>query len=157
MKTIELTAEQYEALQQGESITIQPPKPKPKPKPEQWEPKGGCWWVGPDCKVHHGRIENTSRLAGIEFQTKEAAKEAAKAQKEAQIIRAYIYEHRGDWRPDWNDFDQGKYSVFYNNRTKRWVSSRCWTSEVMGVTYGPESVIRELVEKLNAGLIRGIE
>lgn len=33
MKTIELTQEQWEALQRGESITIEPPKPK------VWAPK----------------------------------------------------------------------------------------------------------------------
>ena len=35
MKAIELTDEQYEALMNGQSVTIEPPKPKP----NKWEPE----------------------------------------------------------------------------------------------------------------------
>ena len=54
MKTINLTDEQYQALIDGESVTITPPAKK-------WNPCKGNWYVQPMCY----REENAHKLCKL--------------------------------------------------------------------------------------------
>jgi hypothetical protein len=118
LKTITLTDEQYQALTNGESITIEPPK-KPIVK---WNPKGGEYFIDLEVNsIYYGAnpafTYNTSK-AGLEYGTLKAAENALRAIRSYARQLAWLDENDDGWRADWNDFNQEKYCVYYNQRDK---------------------------------------
>lgn len=92
--TIQLTSEQFEALQSGQSITIEPPKPSI----TKWEPKGGDYTIYGDFKVERcGMNTESFRLAGMEYQTQFQAEQAAKALRSYARQLAWVSEHYPDY------------------------------------------------------------
>ena len=64
--TIQLTAEQFEALQSGQPITIEPPKPAI----TKWEPAGGEYTIKTALdSVVKCKSAKLFRLVGLEYQT----------------------------------------------------------------------------------------
>jgi hypothetical protein len=105
MKTITLTDEQWEILQSGEPITIEPPKPK------HWEPQSGEWYVsaiGVACPTN-GLLDPTKESArqhGLIYTRQEHAQMAAKAMRTFNRLLAYKMEHDPEYQhkpdePNW--------------------------------------------------------
>ena len=92
--TIQLTAEQFQALQSGQPITIEPPKPTI----TKWEPIGGRFTVDV-IKLNCYEIcsENKYRLAGMEYQTQSQANSAAKQLRAYARQLAWVSEHYPDY------------------------------------------------------------
>lgn len=88
--TIQLTAEQFEALQSGQPITIEPPKATI----TKWEPKPGKFTIDLISLVsYEAASDDKYRLAGVEYQTKSPADNAAKAIRAYARQLAWVSEH----------------------------------------------------------------
>ena len=139
--TIELTQEQMEALNRGESITIQP-------KPGPWESKGGEWCVDGDNDVLGPvRSDENGRKSGRERATQELAERAAKASRQRDRLEAF----RDEGWPTWKDNGGTIYSVaidgFGRARSRAYVTE----SRTIGTVYGPKDFAEKAAEMINRG------
>ena len=102
---IELTQEQVEAFNRGESITItnRSESITITPKPKQWEPRGGGFWVTGYSQHSNTSSENETREFGVERQTKKAAEKASDAMRTHNRLLAYVDEFGGDWEANWEN------------------------------------------------------
>ena len=92
--TIQLTAEQFEALQSGQPITIEPPKPAI----TKWEPAGGEYTINTALDdVVKCKSAKPFRLAGLEYQTQSQADSAAKQLRAYARQLAWVSEHYPDY------------------------------------------------------------
>ena len=145
MKTIQLTNEQYEALQNGESITIAPPKP------EQWQQQGGDWFVHPSGCVTGAISSSSYQNFGVERLTKELAEKACDAMRIHNRLLAYVHEFAPKYNPDAIDQRERKYFVFFDKSTNKWYCNHTYASLLGGAVCMPHDVAKELVRKLNSG------
>jgi hypothetical protein len=152
MKTIQLTDEQYNALKNGESITIEPPKKKP------WKPEKGqkYFYIESTRSVtattyHSDSIDDRRLACGNAFSSKENALKASKAMRTHNKILQYIIENDSDWEADWDDHDQMKSFPWFNHSTKKWHSTFDTILQAAGALYCSKKCCEELVELLNNG------
>lgn len=138
-KTLQLTDEQYAALQAGESITIEPPKP------EVWEPERGDWAVFGDCKISMSSSVLTYAKAGAERPTKKQAEAFAIRRWNRDRIDAYVdqYSEEGEVR-DWG--------VYYSETYLAWQRYKP-DAVVLGRICMPYRVAKQLAADLNSGRV----
>lgn len=92
--SIQLTAEQFQALQSGQPITIEPPKPTI----TKWEPIGGEYTIKTALDdVVKCKSAKPFRLVGLEYQTQAKANSAAKALRSYARQLAWVSEHYPDY------------------------------------------------------------
>ena len=147
--TIQLTAEQFEALQSGQPITIEPPKPAI----TKWEPIGGRFTVDV-TKLNSYEIcsENKYRLAGMEYQTKSQADSAAKALRSYARQLAYLAENDDGWVADWSK-DQNKYYVTYSHEKAEFETTYCYQSNHLSTIFMSEANAIKLAQLMNDGIV----
>lgn len=138
--TIQLTTAQFQALQSGQSITIEPPKPAI----TKWEPAGGRYII------YFG--EDTAK-AGIEYQTQAQASSAAKQLRSYARQLAWVSEHYDSWVADWSDNKQCKYYVYYSNGSKTYEVSHGTTAQLIGLIYMSHSNATKLAQLMNDGIV----
>lgn len=146
-KTIVLTDEQYEALQKGESITIEPPKKS------SWEPVDGEYEIYSSGEIASKYIDSghiKRKTFGTVRTTEELAEKAAKEMRSFNRLLAYRDEFCPDYKPDWTDMRKPKYYVSFNHINKKWMCYSNNASETFAPCF-PETIVKELVEKLNSG------
>ena len=148
--TIQLTAEQFEALQSGQPITIEPPKPAI----TKWEPIGGRFTVDV-IKLNSYEIcsENKCRLAGMEYQTKSQANSAAKAIRAYARQLAWLAENDDGWVADWSNNRQIKFYVYYHHETEKALKSYDASAESFGLVYMSQDNATKLAELMNDGIV----
>ena len=142
--TIQLTAEQFEALQSGQPITIEPPKlaiPK-------WEPRGGNIQITASLNVT-GKWEPTS--AGMCYPNINKANSAAKALRSYARQLAWLAENDDGWVADWSNEDQNKYFVLYSH--KKFYQSRCYQTKDISTLYMSEANATKLAQLMNDGIV----
>lgn len=153
MKTIQLTDEQYNALKNGESITIEPPKKGP------WKPeKGQEYWtvdssfgLAVSIIFENDSFDRNLLDFGNAFSSEENALKASKAMRTHNKILQYIIENDGDWEADWNDRSQKKWFIRFNHAENKWKSDYTTYSQKAGGLYCSHQCCEELVELLNNG------
>lgn len=141
-KTIELTDEQWRALQRGESITIKPPK-------KQWEPEGGSMIVQSTGAVHQELMGIAQQNFGTAYPTVALAERAAKLMRPHHRLVAYALEH-------WPDYEVPKppdatYAPWFDAYMNEWDCIERTIARSPWIPYGPRSKVQELVDKLNSG------
>ena len=142
--TIQLTAEQFEALQSGQPITIKPPKPTT----TKWEPRGGCIQITASLNVTD-KWEPTS--AGMCYPNINKANSAAKALRSYARQLAYLAENDDGWVADWSNEDQNKYFVLYSH--KKFYQSRCHQTKDISTLYMSEANATKLAQLMNDGIV----
>lgn len=147
MKTIQLTDEQYQALMQGESVTIEPPKKV------KWEPKGGDWWVSANGCVERDIPSRPTRCFGTEYQTKKAAEKARDAMRTHNRLLAWLAENDDGWIADWSDTSNIKYCVFYKHQTNKWDILSNNAHRTPGIVYMSHKNAKKLCKLLNDGIV----
>lgn len=147
MKTIQLTDEQYNALMQGESVTIEPPKPKI----EKWQPKGGEWSVKQNGKLLRCNSVTEFRIFGTEYQTEEQAEKARDAMRTHNRLLAWLAENDDGWVANWRDDDQGKYYVYsvHTPEGKVYRFNINWNDCGLGTVYMSKNNALKLCKLLN--------
>ena len=150
--TIQLTAEQFEALQSGQPITIQPPKPVI----TKWEPIGG------KCIIHTEldlQLRNQTfapyKLLSLGFQTVDQANLAMKALHSYARQLAWLAENDDGWVADWskNGSRYNKYYIYFNHNRKAYDYSSDVRSQTIGLIYMSEANATKLAQLMNDGIV----
>lgn len=154
MNTITLTDEQYQALQNGKSITIEPPKTEA----IKWEPKGGPFTVAGDGTTHMSNSSDPWKNYGVEYHTREAAEKANKAMRTHNRLLAWIAENDDGWKPDWNDDSQKKFYLRKDHNKALEPNSRYYVGssnslQSVAVSYMSEQNANKLCKLLNNGIV----
>ena len=148
--TIQLTAEQFEALQSGQPITIEPPKPAI----IKWEPKPGRFTADiPAVKSYESTSTKEYQLAGMEYQTESQADSAAKQLRAYARQLAYLAENDDGWVADWSDNRQSKFYVYYHHETEKALKSYDVSAESFGIIYMSEANATKLAQLMNDGIV----
>ena len=155
MKTIQLTDEQYQALLNGETVTIEPPKPMV----EKWQPKGGEYFIGINGRIVEVDDDWTSEGPinfGMVYPTKESAEKARDAMRTHNRLLAWLAENDDGWVADWNDNVQAKCHVYLGCDPEEEVPysfSINWECKDLSTVYMSEKNARKLCELLNKGVV----
>ena len=143
--TIQLTAEQFEALQSGQPITIEPPKPTI----TKWEPRGDNIQITASLNVT-GKWEPTS--AGMCYPNINKANSAAKAIRAYARQLAWFAENDDGWVADWSK-DQNKYYVTYSHEKAEFETTFCYQSNHLSTIFMSEANATKLAQLMNDGIV----
>ena len=147
--TIQLTAAQFEALQSGQPITIEPPKPVI----TKWEPAGGEYTIKISLDdVVKCKSAKPFRLVGLEYQTKSQADSAAKAIRAYARQLAWLAENDDGWVADWSK-DQNKYYVRYSHERAKFEMTFCYQAEYVNLIFMSEANATKLAQLMNDGIV----
>ena len=147
--TIQLTAEQFEALQSGQPITIEPPKPAI----TKWEPKPGKFIIDLIfLESHEMPSSKDYRLAGVEYPTKETGVSAAKKLRAYARQLAWLAENDDGWVADWSK-DQSKYYVTYSHEKAKFETTYCFQSNHLSTIFMSEANATKLAQLMNDGIV----
>lgn len=138
--TIQLTAEQFEALQSGQPITIEPPKPTI----TKWEPIGGNYCIS---------FSNNLSKAGFAYNNSSQADSAAKAIRAYARQLAWLAENDDGWIADWSNSKQDKYYVYIEHSSNKIKLYRNYTDQSFGIIYMSESNATKLARLMNDGIV----
>lgn len=83
--------------------------------------------------------------------TEEQAEQALQREKEANRLEARVLEIEPNWKADWKDTDQGKWSMHYNYSIKKYQKWRNLEIRDIGVIYMSEKTATQILEELNSG------
>ncbi len=148
--TIQLTTEQFQALQSGQPITIEPLKPAI----TKWEPKPGKFTIDLISLVsYEAKSTNKYRLAGVEYQTQSQADSAAKALRSYARQLAWLAENDDGWVADWNNSRQGKYYIYFSNETNTVLFSNERLTQTFGIIYMSQANAIKLAQLMNDGIV----
>ena len=124
-------------------------------KPEQWEPRGGDWWVSVSGNIFSGGTSPVEIKFGAVRRTIEAAEKASAAMRTHNRLLAYVDEFGGDWEADWEGKNRHRnYCVQYSNLLKTWDVAGRYTVRVSGAVYMSKDCAEGLADKLNSGEVR---
>ena len=143
--TIQLTAEQFQALQSGQPITIEPPKPTT----TKWEPRGGNIQITASLNVT-GKWEPTS--AGMCYPNINKANSAAKALRSYARQLAWLAENDDGWIADWSK-DQNKYYVTYSHEKAEFQTSNVYQANHLSTIFMSEANATKLAQLMNDGIV----
>ena len=147
--TIQLTAEQFQALQSGQPITIEPPKPAI----TKWEPKPGEFTPDiSELKSYKSASVKTYQLAGMEYQTKAQANSAAKAIRAYARQLAWLAENDDGWVADWSKY-QNKYYVTYSHEKAEFETTLCYQSNHLSTIFMSQANATKLAQLMNDGIV----
>ena len=147
--TIQLTAEQFEALQSGQPITIEPPKPTT----TKWEPRGGEYTIKTALDdVVKCKSAKPFRLVGLEYQTQAKADSAAKQLRAYARQLAYLAENDDGWIADWSK-DQNKYYVTYSHEKAEFQTSNVYQANHLSTIFMSEANAEKLAKLMNDGIV----
>lgn len=150
--TIQLTAAQFEALQSGQPITIEPPKPTT-PK---WEPVGGSYYIINYCLTadyYHRAPSSAAAASGLAYKTKSQANSAAKAIRSYARQLAWLAENDDGWVADWNDHDQNKYFVSYSYEKAKFEKTFCYQAAHVNLIFMSQANAEKLAQLMNDGIV----
>lgn len=137
--TIQLTAEQFEALQSGKPITIEPPKPTI----TKWEPKGGKYAIS---------FSNNLNKAGMEYQTRSQADSATKQLRAYARQLAWLAENDDGWVADWSK-DQNKYYVTFSHEKAEFEATFCYQANHLSTIYMSKDNAIKLAQLMNDDVV----
>ena len=149
--TIQLTAEQFQALQSGQPITIEPPKPAI----TKWEPIGGNCCVINYCSStdYSYKAPSNAVASGFTYKTRAQANSAAKAIRAYARQLAWLAENDDGWVADWSNNRQIKFYVYYHHETKLALKSYDASAESFGLVYMSQDNATKLTELMNDGIV----
>ena len=149
--TIQLTAEQFEALQSGQPITIEPPKPTT----TKWEPIGGNCCVINYCSStdYSYKVPSNAVASGFTYKTRAQANSAAKAIRAYARQLAWLAENDDGWVADWNDYKQNKYFVGYNHYHQKITRCNSYNTQFINTIFMSEANATKLAQLMNDGIV----
>lgn len=149
--TIQLTAEQFQALQSGQPITIEPPKPAiPIAK---WEPIGGEFSISNSFSVLGIKTEDEVKKSGMKYKTQSQADSAAKALRSYARQLAWLAENDDGWVADWNDSKQFKYYIYTAHNSNKITTYTNFTDQSLGIIYMSKANATKLAKLMNNGIV----
>ena len=149
--TIQLTTEQFQALQSGQPITIEPPKSAI----TKWEPKGGKFLISGalDSSYPIENKHNEYSASGLRYQTKDKANSVAKQLRAYARQLAYLAENDDGWVADWSNSKQDKYHIYIGHNSNEIKTYRNCTDQSIGVIYMSSTNATKLAQLMNDGIV----
>lgn len=148
--TIQLTAEQFEALQSGQPITIEPPKLTI----TKWEPAEGEYTIKKALdSVVKCKSAKPFRLVGLEYQTQSQADSAAKQLRAYARQLAYLAENDDGWIADWSDSEQSKYHIYIEHNGNKIKTDKNFINQSIGLIYMSQANAEKLAQLMNDGIV----
>lgn len=149
--TIQLTAEQFQALQSGQPITIEPPKAAI----TKWEPIEGNYCVVNYCLSagYYDKAPSNAADSGLTYKTQSQADSAAKAIRAYARQLAWLAENDDGWIADWNDSQQLKYYVYIEHSSNKIKLYRNFTDQSFGIIYMSQTNAEKLAQLMNDGIV----
>ena len=149
--SIQLTAEQFEALQSGQPITIQPPKPTI----TKWEPIEGNYCVVNYCLSagYYNKAPSNAAASGLTYKTKAQADSAAKAIRAYARQLAWLAENDDGWVADWFNAHQNKYYVYIAHMSNKVTIHSNYTDQSFGIIYMSQANAIKLAQLMNDGIV----
>ena len=149
--TIQLTAKQFEALQSGQPITIEPPKPTI----AKWEPIEGNYCVVNYCLSadYYNRAPSNAADSGLTYKTQSQADSAAKQLRAYARQLAWLAENDDGWVADWSNSKQGKYYVYIEHNSNKIKTYRNFTDQSIGLIYMSQANAEKLAQLMNDGIV----
>ena len=150
--TIQLTAEQFEALQSGQPITIEPPKPAI--QIAKWKPIEGNYCVVNYCLSadYYNRAPSNAAASGLTYKTQSKADSAAKAIRAYARQLAWLAENDDGWVADWSK-DQNKYYVTYSHEKAEFETTFCYQAAHVNLIFMSEANATKLAQLMNDGIV----
>lgn len=146
--TLTLDDEQMKALQSGKAITIEPPKLDI----QKWQPNGGDYCILKDFSV--ALVNNNCTYPKyMTYETQEQAEQAAKALRSYARQLAWLAENSDGWKPDWKDTSNGKYYVYYDEKTKYYNINSNQVFKYINTIYMSKKNAEKLCQLLNDGIV----
>ena len=151
--TIQLTAEQFEALQSGQPITIKPPKPVI--SIAKWEPIEGNYCVVNYCLSadYYNKAPSNAAASGLTYKTKAQADLAAKQLRAYARQLAYLAENDDGWVVDWSDDRQSKFYVYYHHEKAEFEITWCYQSNHLSTIFMSQANAIKLAQLMNYGIV----
>lgn len=153
MKTIELTKEELEELlnRKAGEVIFGNLDVKVKKKVEQWEPKGGSYYITCDGFVEKTTISDSNlnkNLFGNLFSTQEQAESAAKKMRTFNRLLAYVDE----FDPEYEfNIDKTNFYIELNHAKTEYQVEKTYCYENLSTVYMSKEVAKELCRKINSG------
>ena len=153
--TIQLTAEQFQALQSGQPITIEPPKPViPIAK---WEPIEGNYCVVDYflSSDYYNRAPSNAAASGLTYKTRAQADSAAKALRAYARQLAWLAENDDGWVADWSNVRQDKYYIYIAHKSNKVTihSNYTYQTRLLGVIYMSSANATKLAQLMNDSIV----
>ena len=150
MYTINLTKEQFEALQSDKTLTIN----LEEPKQDKWIPSSGNWNASLVEKHYECMTTNKKYSeAGLEYESEEEAIKASKAIRAYARQLKWISENSDGWKEDFEDYKQKKNYIIYNNRDKIYDIAYNFENNNVNTIYMSENNAEKLCRLLNEGVV----
>ena len=149
--TIQLTTEQFEALQSGQPITIEPPKPAI----TKWEPIGGNYCVVNYCLSagYYDKAPSNAAASGLAYKNMSQAEYAAKALRSYARQLAWLSENDDGWVADWSNEYQNKYFVLYSHNCKKFQTPHCYQIQYINTIFMSQANATKLAQLMNDGIV----
>ena len=149
--TIQLTAEQFEALQSGQPITIEPPKPAI----TKWEPIGGNYCVVNYCLSagYYDKAPSNAAASGLAYKNMSQAEYASKALRSYARQLAWLAENDDGWIADWSNKDQPKYKIYFDHNYNRMRMIFNYTNRSLEAIYMSKQNAGKLAQLMNDGIV----
>ena len=149
--TIQLTAEQFQALQSGQPITIKPPKPTI----TKWEPIEGNYCVVNYCLSagYYNKAPSNAAASVLTYKTKAQADSAAKAIRAYARQLAWLAENDDGWVADWSNIHQYKYYVYCDHDSNRFKIYGYYKSQCINAIFMSEANATKLAQLMNDGIV----
>ena len=143
---IQLTAEQFEALQSGQPITIEPPKPTI----TKWEPIEGNYCV---INYYYNKAPSNAAASGLTYKTQSQADSAAKQLRAYARQLAWLAENDDGWVADWSNSEQDKYHIYMGHSSNEIRTYRNCTDQSIGIIYMSQANATKLARLMNDGIV----
>ena len=120
---------------------------------EQWHPEGGEWVAGVLSVFSITGDKQEAKEAGVSFTTE---KQAEKAIKDFRLYRRLYHlalELNDGWEPDWNNVNQGKYSIVWHRDVRYFIITSCNSFSSPCIVFKSREVAEEaarLIKDCNA-------
>ena len=144
--TIQLTTEQFQALQSGRPITIEPPKPTI----TKWEPIEGNYCV---INYYYNKAPSNAAASGLTYKTQSQADSAAKQLRAYARQLAWLAENDDGWIADWTNMMQSKYYVYYEHNSNRFKKCGYYKSQCINAIFMSEANADKLARLMNDGIV----
>ena len=150
MYTINLTKEQFEQLQSNKTLTIN----LEEPKQDKWIASSGkCNASLIDAVYECSTMNEKYSEAGLEYSTESEAITASKALRAYARQLKWLSENSDGWTANWNNIDQEKWYIYYNNKSTEYSSAQKQLVRTMNTIYMSENNAEKLCRLLNEGVV----
>ena len=91
---------------------------------KQWHPKGGEW-VASTMGVYSQGDDQEFKESGLAFETEKQAEKAIKDFRWYRRLYHLALELNEGWEPDWNNVNEGKYSIVWHRDVRYFIITSC--------------------------------